>query len=87
MISFKNPADIDNIFLKAKISEWLKSKFDIETDIEVAIREISCGVDSCPCITTEFKISAPFQKVLTLGKPLVFIRKWDIDNLVEKPIF
>ncbi len=82
MIQFKNPSDPENIFLKTKINEWLKLKFQSTIDVQTEIREIPCGVDNCPCITTEIKITSPFEKLLTLGKPLVYIRKWDIDNLI-----
>lgn len=81
MVSYKNPSDPDNTFLKTKLAEWLKSRLQTEEEIVATYRELPCGVDNCPCITTEIQITSPFELRLTLGKPLVYIRKWDIDHL------
>ncbi|MFN0049253.1 MAG: hypothetical protein ACKVOU_09035 [Cytophagales bacterium] len=81
MTSYKNPSDPENIFLKTKLNEWLKAKLGVEQEIVVDFKEIPCGVDNCPCTTTEILISKPFYQRFTLGKPLVYIRKWDIERL------
>lgn len=83
-MKFVNPADPDNILLKAKIALWIKEKLKLQSEPELSVVEIPCGQDNCPCIQTQIILSAPFSHTFQIGKPLVYIRKWDI-QLLQKP--
>ncbi len=81
MFKYTNPSDPENVFLKAKLKEWLKLKLKTDAEVEAEFNELSCGIDHCPCITTEIKVTSPVTETFRIGKPLVYIRKWDLENV------
>ncbi len=87
MKAFINPHDPDNIALKKTLSDWLKAKLVLDDDTEVSIREHLCSEPSCIHAETVFKVENSrntegplFYKI---AKPIVYIRKWDLDALMK----
>jgi hypothetical protein len=87
MKPFTNPNDPDNVALKATLARWVKAKLTLETETTVEFTEIACAEPSCVHTETFIEIenlggnNARFK----IAKPLVFIRKWDIDAMKETP--
>lgn len=76
---YKNPADPDNFLLKSKIKEWIAQSTG-ETIFSFEAKEAGCNEERCPCIQTSIQFNNHF---IQIGKPLVFIRKWDIDAILS----
>ena len=76
---FKNPSDPDNLLLIAKIKEWLFLKTGKEI-IDFSVKEMGCADTHCPCVQTYIEFNN--QKIV-IGKPLVYVRKWDIENVLK----
>ena len=85
---FTNPLDPDNIKLKTTLSQWITAKWLLSPAAEIEINEMLCAEPSCIHTETIFKISDVQDELKTvrfykIAKPLVYIRKWDFDNLKE----
>lgn len=81
MQTFVNPRDPTNEIITQKVIEWVRIKFSVSAEIEIKILEISCADPHCVCKETQIQIfDAPFL-IKKIGKPLTFIRKWDIEVL------
>ena len=85
---FTNPLDPDNIKLKITLSQWITAKWLLSPTAEIEINEMLCAEPSCIHTETIFKISDVQDEIKTvrfykISKPLVYIRKWDFDNLQE----
>ena len=80
---FHNPFDPDNSIIKAKISEWIGNCIKVGTEVNVEIIELRHCIDRpCPDMTTKICISYLGEnKIYTVAKPLVYVRKWDIEAL------
>jgi hypothetical protein len=88
---FSNPNDLDNTKIKALIVQWFLEKLKISADdVAVEIQENYCN--DAHCIHAETIISiknTEGDKYFKIPKPLVFIRKLDIENsqlLLKKPL-
>ncbi len=85
---FTNPLDPDNIKLKTTLSQWITAKWQLSAAAEIEINEMLCAEPSCIHTETIFKISDVQDEIkivrfYKIAKPLVYIRKWDFDNLKE----
>ena len=80
---FQNPFDPDNSIIKAKIKEWIGNSISIDTAANIEIIELRHCLDRpCPDMTTKICISYLGEtKTYTVAKPLVYVRKWDIEAL------
>lgn len=81
---FINPLDPENVLIKKKIAEWLMHFQMIDKESNVLITEIPHCIDRpCPDSTTQITIIKPDGKeqLIKISKPLVYIRKWDIDAI------
>jgi hypothetical protein len=85
MKAFINPHDPDNIAIKETLSGWLRTKLGLNDDTEVSIHEHLCSEPSCVHAETVFKVEngqntegSLFYKI---AKPIVYIRKWDLDAM------
>ena len=82
---FINPRDPENISIKGKITEWIKMLVNPAEGSEVLISEINCVDPGCPDMETLITIKSPDNtpKVYRIRKPLVYVRKWDIEALIK----
>jgi hypothetical protein len=78
---FKNPHDPENVIITQKVIEWTRAKFELDDNIEVLISEVGCSDANCPCVQTLIAIQTVPQQMLRIGKPLTFVRKWDVLQL------
>lgn len=78
---FTNPRDPDNKIITNKITEWVLSFESVPKDVTLQVREVTCNDSSCNHTETHISIegSTNYKKELIIRKPLVYIRKWDID--------
>jgi hypothetical protein len=71
-----NPADPQNNLLKAKIKEWIEKALGQSVELKQVI-EAGCADERCPCVQTSIYFN---DTKIVIGKPLVYVRKWDIDT-------
>ncbi len=66
----------------AAIKKWVKEKMQLSDDVIVMVTEINCGEPNCPDKETIIAImqQGNNQKI-SIKKPLLYVRKWDIDCL------
>lgn len=81
---FVNPNDTANTKLHTLIRTWVKDKFALAEPFDVAVSEIKCADPGCPDIDTYISIhqEGSFRK-FRIAKPLVYVRKWDIEGMRE----
>ena len=81
---FVNPNDTANIRLHQLIRTWVKDKFALEEPLELLVSEIKCTDPGCPDIDTYITVIKDDQsRKFRIAKPLVYVRKWDIDGMRE----
>lgn len=81
---FVNPNDTANTKLHLLIRTWVKDKFGLEEPLELLVSEIKCADVGCPDIDTYITIIKDDQsRKFRIAKPLVYVRKWDIDGMRE----
>lgn len=81
---FINPNDKANTKLYTLISQWVKDKFSLPIEAEVSVSEIKCADPGCPDIDTYITLTYDgLSKRYRIAKPLVYVRKWDIDAMIE----
>lgn len=87
MNQFKNPLDPDNLKAKDLLKKWLSTKLNLGATAHIDITEYQCADPGCLHAETVFHV---FESQNTEGgenykiaKPLVFIRKWDIDAITQ----
>ena len=79
---FQNPNDPDNILLMQTLKKWLIQKFSDCTESDIHITELACTDPHCVHTETLFTITKNAEKQhYKVAKPLVYIRKWDIEAL------
>ena len=92
MNTFKNPFDPDNSQTKVLLKQWVATKLTLSPQAVVEILEHHCSDSACLHAETIFRITDfnteggvitrnSDEKLYKIPKPLVFIRKWDIDNI------
>jgi hypothetical protein len=82
---FKNPLDPENKQAIEFIKKWTKEVAHIDEDAAISILETACVNPDCPGTSTTITITGPQKntKSFSLHKPLVFIRKTDIEKLLS----
>jgi hypothetical protein len=81
---FINPNDAGNAKLYKHIEQWVKAKFNLSEAAEITVSEIKCADAGCPDIDTYIYVKDQNeQKKYRIAKPLVYVRKWDIDGMIE----
>lgn len=84
-MQFHNPLDPGNIQLIRTLKCWVKERFELEDDTEVIFQEHNCADASCPDKMVKFAFEkGDLMKSMEIRKPLVFIRKRDIEGAVLK---
>ena len=70
--------------ITSKIKEWLGIHFSLPTNLELTYTELRCADPACPCVQTVLKVKLESGENLSykIGKPLIYIREWDIKNLL-----
>jgi hypothetical protein len=89
MKAFINPHDPDNVAIKETLSGWLRTKLALNDDTEVSIHEHLCSEQSCVHAETVFRVengqNTEGPLLYKIAKPIVYIRKWDMDALKKIP--
>lgn len=98
MNQFKNPLDPDNLKAKDLLKTWLSTKLKLGSTAHIEITEYQCADPGCLHAETIFQVfdavkahdvtaSRAWQEEdsrdYKIAKPLVFIRRWDIDSIVQ----
>ena len=88
MNAFKNPLDPDNLKAKDLLKKWLSTKLKLEATAHIDIIEYQCADQSCLHAETVFHVfetpnTEGWSRIYKIAKPLVFIRRWDIDAITE----
>lgn len=83
MQKFTNPNDPHNTQLNATLKRWISEKLQLNDVAVIDIIEHQCTDASCLHAETIFQVKnregeSAFYKI---AKPLVFIRKWDVDGM------
>ena len=91
---FQNPNDPDNSQIKSAIRQWLLAYLEKEqkenanvaekNQYRIDINEFRCSDSGCLHTETILTVvSSENQRFFKIAKPLVFIRKWDFQQLTE----
>lgn len=81
---FINPNDTSNTKLHSLIRTWVKDKFNLQEPWDLNVAEIKCADPGCPDIDTYITVVKEGQtRKFRIAKPLVYVRKWDIDGMKE----
>ncbi len=85
MTTFKNPNDPDNRVITAKVQEWIRTKMNLGEEALVQVLELNCADPGCMDKETRILVTVYNQPMrqFRIHKPLVYVRKPDIDQLVE----
>jgi hypothetical protein len=84
---FVNPNDTANTKLHQLIRTWVKDKFTLDEPFELSVSEIKCADVGCPDIDTYITFVKDKQsRKFRIAKPLVYVRKWDIDSMRESNV-
>ena len=84
-MQFQNPLDPGNIKLITTLKAWVKERFGLEDGADIIFQEHDCADASCPDKMVRFAFEQNHtMKSMEIRKPLVFIRKRDIEGAVLK---
>ena len=85
MATFKNPHDPDNIIITGKVREWVREKMKLTEDTLIQVIELNCADPGCMDKETRILLTSPSSGMIQyrVHKPLVYVRKPDIDQLVN----
>jgi hypothetical protein len=86
MQKFINPNDPSNTQLNTTLKRWISEKLQLSDAAVIEIQEHQCTDANCLHAETIFMVKSganteggnDFYKI---AKPLVFIRKWDVDTM------
>ncbi len=78
-----NPKDPNNVEITSLVKDWVTKKFEIDNHTTVEVLEISCPDGCCPNAQTKIIIHSHPHYHFVIGKPLTYIRQWDI-KLLQK---
>ena len=79
---FSNPNDKGNLKITMLIKEWISNKILLNEESYITVTEVQCAVPGCPDVETMIIIfDKNDQHIYKIGKPINYIRKWDIDAL------
>ncbi len=80
-MQFNNPLDPGNIKLITTLKAWVKERFDLKNGTEIIFHEHDCADASCPDKMVRFAFEKDnIMQFMMIRKPLVYIRKRDIDT-------
>lgn len=80
-MQFRNPLDPGNIKLITILKSWVKERFNLDNGTEIIFQEHDCADASCPDKMVKFAFEKEsIMRSMVIRKPLVFIRKSDIDT-------
>jgi hypothetical protein len=82
-MQFKNPLDPQNIEVSKAIKKWVKSYLQLPDDTTITITELKCCGETCPHIETVITIWTEKTQVFKIQKPLVYIRKYDVEKSLQ----
>jgi hypothetical protein len=78
--TFSNPRDPEGIIIREKITEWLLFYEERYSQSVILIEDVPCIDVGCPDRETLINIEGKdVVEKIRIRKPLVFIRKWDIE--------
>lgn len=87
MQKFTNPNDPENVQTLAWIQKQASLALETATET-ISVEELSCNESSCLHATVVIGWSNDANiKYFKIPKPLVFIRKGDIERALKQPIF
>ena len=85
MTVFRNPHDPENIIIKTKIQEWIRTKLNLKESSTIEVSEVDCADPGC--VDKETRIIVTIKdtptKLYRIHKPIVYVRKLDVDHLVN----
>jgi nitrate reductase delta subunit len=66
------------------IKKWVKEKMSLDDEVTIMVTELSCSDPGCPDKETIIGIiQKDNNKKFSIKKPLLYVRKWDIDALFK----
>lgn len=77
--NFSNPRDPEGKIIREKIAEWLLLFEPAYADARIDIEDVPCQDPGCPDRETLISINNTERKEIRIRKPLVYVRKWDIE--------
>lgn len=85
---FINPKDPENLAITKKIKEWTAHTFSLPDDAFIFLAEVGCPDPGCPDLFTNLSIHYSNKEIkhFSIGKPLTFVRKWDIEALFKSQV-
>jgi hypothetical protein len=88
MQKFTNPNDPNNTQLNATLKRWISEKLLLNDAASIKIQEHHCTDASCLHAETVFQVKKGEDTqereggdLYKIAKPLVFIRKWDVEAM------
>ena len=67
------------------IKKWVKEKLQLTDDVTIMVTEINCWEINCPDKETKIAIlQEGNNQQFSIKKPLLYVRKWDIDVLLKQ---
>lgn len=82
MSNFTNPNDPDGRKTRETLGIWLLQLLDADGEQTVFISEVGCSTSGCLHTETIFSVG---DQVFNIPKPMVYIRKRDLQQAVETP--
>ena len=81
---FRNPKDPDNVAITRLVKTWTAEVFELPADTVVSVSEINCMDPACPGTETHIMILYANKETsnFSIGKPLTYIRRWDVEVLL-----
>jgi hypothetical protein len=85
MFVFRNPNDPDNEKAIARLRQLVIAHLALDAGCEVLLEEVACSDPGCADKETRIVVSAAGSapQVYRIHKPLVFVRKYDIEQLAK----
>jgi hypothetical protein len=85
MTTFRNPNDPNNTIITAKVQEWTRLAMDLKEDTIIEVVEVDCADPGCMDKETKIILTTGQgnKKQFRIHKPLVYVRKPDIQHLVK----
>ncbi len=83
MQKFTNPNDPHNTQLNATLTRWISEKLHLTDEAVIGIIEHQCTDTNCLHAETIFQVKNREEEAMfyKIAKPLVFIRKWDVEGM------
>jgi hypothetical protein len=72
----------DNIRL---IKDWMRAGLRLGEDVHITVSELACADPSCPIRETVILVLTEPAKQWKIGKPIHYVRKYDVAMALERP--